>query len=62
VERRASAVGVDLIDLGEVRSDRLRLRVAGEKVLDHPVADLRAIWAGALPELMEGAGAGAGQR
>ena len=62
MERRASAAGVDLIDLGEVRSDRLCLRVAGEKVFDHPVPDLRAIWAGALPELMEGAGAGAGQR
>jgi phosphoribosylformylglycinamidine synthase len=62
LERRAAGAGVDLLDLGEVRSDRLRLRVAGENVLDHPVADLRAIWSGALPELMEGAGAGAGQR
>jgi phosphoribosylformylglycinamidine synthase II len=62
LENRASGAGVDLIDLGEVRWDRLSLRVAGEKVLDHPVADLRAIWSGALPHLMEGAGAGAGRR
>jgi phosphoribosylformylglycinamidine synthase len=62
LERRASRGGVDLLDLGRVGTDRLRLKIEQEAVLDHDLTDLRRVWAEALPAAMSAAGVGAGSR
>ena len=62
LERRASRGGVDLLDLGRVGTDRLRLKVGQEAVLDHDLTALRRIWAEALPAAMSATGVGAGSR
>ncbi len=61
-ERRASMARADLLDLGEVRSDRLRLRIGTEAVIDREVDSLRRTWAEALPRAMLATGVGAGSR
>ena len=62
LERRASRAGVDLLDLGRVGTDRLRLKIGQEAVMDHDLTALRRIWTEALPAAMSATGVGAGSR
>ncbi|MFQ5669542.1 MAG: phosphoribosylformylglycinamidine synthase subunit PurL [Acidobacteriota bacterium] len=62
MEKQAAAAGLEIADLGEVRGDRLRVRVDGEEAICRKTADLFRVWSGALPAAMESAQAASSPR